>query len=299
MAKQPNPVPEEKKVPAVMAGGHALPDYLRDQTKTARIGNTDSTDLIIPRVKLIQKISPETETFPELAKPGRFFHNVANVDMGPELDAIPIILRKTYALWPPRNDDRGILARASDGVNWDIPNLEFEVKPKGSPQPIKYKLGKTVHDKGPNGEPALADFGSSIPGDPQSAPAASLTYEMLWYFIDYPQFSPSIILNTRSQVKPAKGLLTKLDLMPVDHFFCKFRIGTVLEKGAEGDYYNVTFTTNGFADEATAAVTRGLYEKFKELSFRANDERDDEGDKAGVTGGGRPRSNGPSDSDKF
>lgn len=298
MAKAANPAPsEEKKLPAAMAfSGHQLPDHLRGQAKTAKVGNTDSTDLIIPRVKLMQKISPETETFPDIAKPGRFFHNVANVDMGPEVDAVLIIIRKTYALWAPRHDDRGLLARASDGVNWDIPDLSFEVKPKGSPQPIKYLLGKGVHDKTMNGL-SVADFGSSIPGDAQSAPAASLTYEMMFYFPDHPHLSPSIIINTRSQVKPAKGLQSKLDHIPVDHYFVKFRIGTVVEKGAEGDYYNYVYTMNGFLDEATGVETKALYERFKETAFRANDERDDEGNKADVAGG-RPKS-GPSDSDKF
>lgn len=297
MAKAATPV-EENKVPAkVMMGGFALPDHLRDQAKTTRVGNVDSTDLIIPRVKLIQKISPEIDTFPDLAKPGRFFHNVANADMGPELHGIPIVLRKTYVLWAPRQDDRGILARASDGVNWDVPNLEFEVKPKGSPNNVKYKLGVSVHDKTGDG-PALSAFGSSIPGDPQSPPAASLTYEMLWFFPDFPQFSPSIILNTRSQVKPAQGLLTKIDMIPVDHYYAKFLIGSVQENGAEGPYFNITYTMAGFATKEEGEITKAMYERFKTLSFRANDESENDMDKAAATGG-RPRGSGPSDSDKF
>lgn len=294
MAKAPA---KEETKDVVMAGGVQLPDWMRGHEKTAKVGNVDSTDLIIPRVKLLQKISPELETF-DAAKAGRFWHNVMNVDMGPEVDAVPIIMRKTYVLWAPRTDTRGILARCSDGLNWDIPNLEFEVKPKGSPNPVKYKLGKTVHEKTGDG-PALSEFGSGIPGDPQSAPAASLTYEMLWYFPDFAAYSPSIILNTRSQVKPAKALLTKIDLSPVDHFYCRYRIGSTVEKGDEGDFYNITFTSNGFVDQELGKVTGALYERFKDLQYRANDERDDEGDKSNSTGGHRPSGSGPSDSSKF
>lgn len=297
MAKAPAK-DEAPKNAVVATGGMALPAHLQGKAKEHKIGNVDSTDLIVPRVKLMQKISPELEVYEGL-KAGRFFHNVANVDMGPEIDGIPILMTKTYVLWAPRNDDRGILARASDGVNWDIPGLEFEVKPKGSPNNIKYKLGKTVHDRPEGGGPAMSEFGSSIPGDPQSAPAAALTYQFLWYFPDFPHLSPSMILNTRSSVKPGKGLLSKLDHVPVDHYYAKFRIGCVTEKGDEGDYFNYSYTMIGYADEEVGKITADLFKRYEGQAIRANDEDTEADDKTAVAGGGRPRGDGPKDSSAF
>lgn len=273
-------------VPAPQTQGGQLPDYLRDMQKSAKVGNVDQTDFIIPRIKLLQKISPECDAY-EAAKPGRFWHTVMNADLGPELKFAPILVRKTYVLWAPRNDDRGILARASDGIHWDIPDLTFTVKPKGSQGDVVYTLGKTVHDR-IDGKPAMSEFGSGIPGNPQSPPAASLTYEILCYLTDFPDMSPAIILNTRSQVKPGKDLLTKIESRPVDHYYGQYLAGVVTEKGDEGDYYNFRYSMDGYVPQAVGDTTKGLFERFEKQSFRANDERDDEGDKANRRGGGEP-----------
>jgi len=271
----------------------AIPAHLQGG-KTAKIGNLDSTDQIIPRVKLLQAISPEVTEF-DTAKAGEFWHTTASESLGKTLAAIPIIIRKSYVLWAPRNDDRGILARANDGLNWDNAGMEFTVKPKGSPHDVKYKLGHTVHDKtGPG--PALSEFGSSIPGDPNSPPAAALTYQMLWFFPDHPELSPAIIINTRSSVKPAKGLISKIDLRPVDHYGQRYVIGITQERGDEGPYFNYSYTADGFANEEEYNACRALFERFSSTEWRANDETEDP-DKA--SGGGHGKAGGATESDKF
>jgi hypothetical protein len=244
-----------------------LPAHLQQYAKT-KIGNVDATDQIIPRIKLIQAISPELQDFNN-AKAGEFWHTTASESLGNKLLAIPIVIRKSYILWAPRNDDRGILARAMDGVHWDIPNAEFTVKPKGSPNSVVYKTWNTVAESG------LDQFGSSVPGDPQSLPAASLTYTMLWYLPDFPEYSPSVIINTRSGIKPMQQLLSKIDAKPVAHYAQLYTISVVSMKGAEGPYFGYAYTASGFADEGTVIATKALYDRFAESEWVANDETAD------------------------
>ena len=250
-----------------------VPDHLRDLTKV-RIGNIDQSDLVIPRVKLIQAISPELESNPT-AKAGSFWHTIAAVNMGEELMAIPIVIRKTYVFWAPRNDDRGILARANDGIHWDQPGAEFTVKPKGSPNPVTYKLGNTVAESG------LDQFGTSIPGDSRSKPAASLTYNMLWYFPEFPELSPSVIINTRSSIRPMQQLLSKIDSKPTAHFVQMYLIGVVQEKGQEGPFFNYTYKSSGYVDAETRRVTEELYERFKVRGWQATEETADVDENSG------------------
>ena len=120
-----------------------LPAYLQEYAKKSKLGNIDATDQIIPRIKLIQAISPELVEYND-AKAGTFWHTVACETLGDKLTAIPIVIRKSYILWSPRNDERGILARAMDGIHWDVPNAEFTVKPKGSPSSVTYNTGGNV-----------------------------------------------------------------------------------------------------------------------------------------------------------
>ena len=248
-----------------------LPDYLRGYKK-ASIGNVDSSDRIIPRIKLIQAISPELNDYPD-AKTGQFWHTIAQENLGPSLKAIPIVIRKSYILWAPRGDDRGILARAMDGIHWDPADAEFSVHPKGFPKPITYRTAKTV------AESKLDQFGTSIPGNPNSAPAASLTYNMMWWLVDYPELSPSIIINTRSSVKPMQQLLSRIDSKPVPHYVQVYTIGSVQQKGAEGPYFNFTYTGAGFADQQQANACASLYEQFGQGGWIANDEGEDMPDK--------------------
>ena len=245
-----------------------VPAHLAGYAK-AKIGNIDSSDRIIPRVKLIQAISPELMDFPE-AKAGQFWHTVAQENLGPTIKAIPIIIRKSYVLWAPRGDDRGILARAMDGIHWEPANAEFTVKPKGSPNNVTYKTANTVAESG------LDQFGTSIPGDANSPPAASLTYNMMWYMVDYPELSPAVIINTRSSVKPMQQLLSRIDSKPVAHYVQMYDIGSVQQKGAEGPYFNFSYTGLGFADKEQASVASSLYERFGEGGWVANDESEDE-----------------------
>jgi hypothetical protein len=245
-----------------------IPAHLAHYAKS-KIGNVDSSDRIIPRIKLMQAISPELTDFDE-AKAGQFWHTIAQQNLGPTIRAVPIVIRKSFVLWAPRNDDRGILARAMDGVHWDPANAEFTVKPKGSATPVTYKTANTV------AESRLDQFGTSIPGDPNSAPAASLTYNMLWHLIDYPELSPSVVINTRSSVKPMQQLLSRIDSKPVPHFCQVYDISSVQQKGAEGPYFNFAYTGAGFTTAEQAKITEDMYEQFSKGGWVANDEADEE-----------------------
>lgn len=247
-----------------------VPAHLQQYQK-GRMGNIDSTDRIIPRIKLIQAISPELNDF-TAAKAGQFWHTIAQENLGPSIIAIPILIRKSYVLWAPRNDDRGILARANDGIHWDPANAEFTVKPKGAPNPITYRTADTVAESG------LDQFGTSIPGDSNSPPAASLTYTMMWYLPEFPDLSPSLIINTRSSVKPMQQLLSRIDSKPVAHYVQCYEIGTVQQKGAEGPYFNYTYTGQGFADKDQAELCADLFERFSKGGWVASDETEEEFD---------------------
>lgn len=281
-------VKEEGGLPAHLQGG-----------KTTKIGNVDQSDLIIPRVKLMQATSKELDNYNE-AKKGQFWHNIACVSMGETIRGIPIIMRKSYVLWSPRDDSRGVLARANDAIHWDQPaGMEFEVKPKNSPHKVKYVLGETTKSKGPNGEPALSEFGSSIPGDVNSPPAAALTYQFVWYFPDFEALSPAIILNTRSSVKPAKDLLSKIDMRPTDHWNQMFSITAIKTKNqANEEFFNYIYSANGYADERQSKLCKEQFDNFQKINWVASDETEDtDGD--GIDNSGHGRQGGQSSSDKF
>lgn len=283
MAKTP-----EKAVAPVAPAKEALPAHLAQYQKQV-IGNIDRTDLVVPRIKLIQGTSPELDEFPETCRKGNFWHTTLDQLLGPKLLGIPIVTRKSYVLWAPRNDDRGILARANDGIHWDQPGAEFSMIPKGTDRTVTYKLAKTVAESG------LDKFGSSIPGNPNSVPAASLTYNTLWFFPELEEVGPAIIINTRSSIRPMQNLLSKIDAKPVPHFVQLYEIGIQTVVGADGPYYNYVYTGAGYADEETCKITSAMYDRFKEADWTASDE----GDEAPEGGGEATKPVSEADSAKY
>lgn len=286
----------ESKEVSTKVDNSQLPAFAQvNRQDKAKIGNTDTTDLIIPRVKLIQKISPEVDTF-DNAKPGQFWHTIAEQPLGETVQVIPILIRKTIALWAPRNDDRGILARSSDCIRWDegYANMEFTVKPKGSPNEVKYYTRGSVAESG------LAEFGSGIPGDPRSAPAASLTYNIMFFMPDFPDLSPAIVINTRSAIKPAKLLQSKIDLRPGQHYSQIYTMKKTDEKGDEGPYFGYGYEANGYVQsEDDYNFYKSIYERFSsDTNWRVNDEHDEapSGGSSSAPSGEAPSGNGK---DKF
>lgn len=275
---------ENKEV--VTKANDGVPDYLRNDTKV-KFGNTDSSDIIIPRVKLLQSVSPEVDEY-ETAKNGDFWHTLAEQSLGKELKIVPIILKKEIVLWAPRGDDRGILARSSDCVNWDdgFANLEFKIKIKGVKEEITWNTGDNVEDSG------LMKFGSMIPGDPDSRPAAATTYRFMFLFPDFLDLGPAIIINTRSAIKAARGLISKIELRPQAHYAQQYIMSTTDEVGDEGPYKGYKYVAAGFPEEAVYNKAKEIFEMYSKLDWKTNDEDD----VAATTGAG---GKGPSDSDKF
>lgn len=244
-----------------------VPDWLKTYEGPVKNSTMETDDLIIPRVKLLQAISPELKSFNE-AKEGVFWHNVLNQPLGSELEFIVAMARRSYILFAPRGDDRVILARSQDGKTWDQPHQDFEVKIKGYSKPIVWST------KGSVAESRLADFGSSMPGDPQSPPAATLVYEYLVYLPAHPDCSPAMISLSRSGIKRGKDLNTKIELRSttVPQFAQLYKAVVTEEQSPEGTYNSWAFKSNGVANEADFGAALNLSKRFLASSFRAADD---------------------------
>jgi len=263
-----------------------IPAHLQGKTKTVRIGNIDQSDLVIPRIKLLSKVNPEVDSFDD-AKAGEFWHANNKQSLGTELIGVPIVTRKTYVLWSPRGMEGGILARSTDAIHWDPPEGEFHVRFKGDSREYTWKLAPTV------AESRLDQFGSSrndfdMPMGKRSPPAAALTYETLWWFLNRPDVGRAIVLNSRGSVKVCQEWLTSVDEKPLVHYYQVYSIGIRLDKGGGGEqYYNYQYRHVGYTNPDDSEFAHQMYEHFKDVPFRASDEREDDAGKFSGNGSGR------------
>lgn len=288
MAKAPAQAEETKNVPATTGNSSAqVPAFMQaDRKSKAKIGNMDSTDLIIPRVKLLQGISPEVKDEKPGAKDGVYWHTIAEQPLGVEIRFVPILVKKTTVLWAPRGDDRGILARSSDNIHWDegYANQEFEVQFKGQAK-------RKIFTRGNVAESGLADFGSSVPGDKRSAPVASLTYTWLFALLDYPDLSPVAVINTRTAIRAGKQLYNKIELRPAQPYGQIYKMFVTEETGDEGPYNGFGYIGDGYVEnEELYNELKALHDRFssEDTQWRVNEEEDDTGGGSGGPTGERP-----------
>jgi hypothetical protein len=236
---------------ATVASDAQLPAYLQGQ-KFANSDNFDQSDVVLPRIKLLQGISPEITTF-DSAKVGEFWHSGMDINLGPKVRFVIADRRKKYLLAAPLEDGQGVLARSDDAVTWDRLG-KWSIKMKGVKKPIEWEITDLDVLKSD-----LTSWGTSNPEDENSGPAATLFYDYLVFLPDHLDLGPSIISLARSAVKKAKkGLNDKIKLhetngRPMQALV--FEASSTDEQSESGGFKNWHFQSGGFNMDAALFQT--------------------------------------------
>ena len=241
-----------------------LPDFMKGYAGGAGTELMRQEDVEIPRLALLQALSDPVAEGDE--KPGNFWHTVAEVNLGSELQIVPVFTSHSYILWKPRDQGGGILARADDGVHWNPPKGEFEIALPGK-RKTTWKLAKTV------AESRLDQWGSFDPDDSNSPPAATKCYNVAAYLLDFPEYSPAVICLQRSAVKVAKKFVGKLMLTQAPSFGLVYTMSSIKDMNTAGqEFYNFKFTASGLlTDESVFKQTEAMYKHFKDMGLRVRD----------------------------
>lgn len=91
-----------------------LPDYLRNTGPARGAENVKADDLVIPRLELVQSLSPcldETNksAYIEGAKAGMLFNNVTRELFDDEVEVIPVYFKKEFIIWKDRKKGGGFV----------------------------------------------------------------------------------------------------------------------------------------------------------------------------------------------
>lgn len=273
-AQDAKPTPDKNKpgqqVATQKSGvpAEAMPDYMKGDTGKGAEG-LGMGDIEVPRIKLIQAISPEIKTHDMDA--GVFFHTITEESLGEELEIIPVFVSKAYILWRPRPpiDSGGMLARAMDGVHWSPSTGEFQVKTrKGQKEPTIWKLAATVAQSG------LDAWGTSDPEDTGSPPAATQMINVAAILPAHLDLSPVVITLQRAGLKVGKKFAGKLKMSQIPIFGRKFMMRSVDDSSQAGAFKNYSFEGIGQLGEEDLDVYnmgKGFYESFKRMGLNIKD----------------------------
>lgn len=261
----------------IVSASNKVPGFLHPQPAEDDFGYIPPGQTILPRVKLLQATSPECADYPGEAKAGEFWHTTMMQSLGSELLGVPLKIRTTYVLWAPKSpgEDRGVLARAVQPPSypWDPPNTEFRVKFPMNPKTYVWNTKRNVAESG------LDKFGSSRPDDPNSHPAATLTFEILWYLPEQDQLI--VTLTSRDGVTPTRQLINwiKAKAPKAAHYFQLYRIIGLRKPGPSGEsFFGYKFQGEGYiTDPELAKQTKAIFDQWKDLVFASATEEEPDG----------------------
>lgn len=253
---------------AISTDMSSVPEFMRGDLGAGR-ENIRQQDIEVPRLKLIQGISPELQEYDEL-RAGNFLHTASETIFDEPFLAVPIFMDVRYMLWRPRNDaGGGILARADDGEHWSPPDTEFTVKldRKDGGQTVTWTTRKTVRESG------LAEWGSLNPDDPKSPPAATLMYNFLLAFPEHPDVMPAVMTFQRSSVRMGRKFNSKLISTRDPIYGLVFRISSFVDhNGAGEEFYNIQTAGYGkISDPLAYADYKKLHESFRAMGLNIKD----------------------------
>jgi hypothetical protein len=261
-------IPMASEIIEHRSGG--VPAHLRKLSEGTSFGNLDASDLKPPLLKLLAGQSPEVLDGVPDARPGNFWVTVLNQNIGTSVIGSPLMVRKSYQVWAPRGTNteggKGPLAVASDGINWDVPNLSFEIKYPMNPRTYTWKLGRTVMETGAH------EWGTSQDDDPHSKPIAVKTFDVLW-LIDLPAGEKQIVVfrSSRTGQQPTENMANAISARGVAGFLQRWRIVVKKSRGSSGDdffAYDYQFVEL-IEDENEAMAMRALYDQYRPAFFAA------------------------------
>ena len=270
--QQAAPATASTAVATKPTGAMAVPDWMKQDAGKGTEG-LNSSDIEMPRLKLLQGISEELTIFDGLQS-GQFFHNIAERQLGNKLEMIPLYVEKCYVLWRPRPpiDQGGILARADDGIHWVPANQTFNVKIDKKGTMATWKTTDTVDKSG------LANWGTFDPTDPNSQPAATLCYKMAILLTEFPEMGPMALLLQRAAVKPTKKLLSKFKMSTAAIYGHRIMMESFVENGEAGDFNQYRFQFNGYTQDQEEYKNYALlHEQFAKTGVKTKIEDDGAG----------------------
>lgn len=204
-----------------------VPEHLQDKMQGARGSeNVTQEDLVIPRLEIVQAISPEvTEGAPEYlpnAKPGDLINSVSKRIYGRESFVVPVHYVKQWLVWLDRNKGGGFR-----GAFPSPQEAEDKVKEEGGKAAGFEAIDTPTH--------------FCLLVDRETGAVDEIVLSM-------PRTKAKISRQWNSMVKMAGG----------DRFSRVYRVTTQMEKNAKGQFYNFAIAQSGFPAKV-------LYDKAEKL----------------------------------
>jgi hypothetical protein len=232
MAKKPTEAPKSNKTKELtVAGKPNMPAVRKSGIKIAGKGfeNLEREDILLPRLKLLQAMSPEVTETDE--KPGTFFLNLSNKNVGEKIIITPVMHYRSRIKWNPKDDGGGIDCSSADAK---------------TPSTAKYApLCSACSHK---------DWDNTKEKKKDQVPSCVLFENFVILIGDSSE--PVIMPMSKSQAKVAKKFYSMAALKGGDMFDFSYQMTVVKEKAPTGEvYFNFSVSDIGKKTDEKKRIT--------------------------------------------
>lgn len=219
-----------------------MPDYLKGKQTARGTENVGAEDLVIPRLELVQALSPcRKKTDPSYipgAEEGMLYNNVTRELYGTSVDVVPVFFHKEYIVWKDRQSGGGFVGAFKT-------NQEAVSCQSAQDDPDDYRVNDTANQ-----------FCLHIKPDG--------TVEEI------------VVSMAVTKLKVSRQWNSLIRMAGADSFSRVYTIGTVTEQNKQNqDYFNYSVKLKGFPSEAVYKQAESLYEQVSAGKVKVN--RDSEG----------------------
>ena len=242
-----------KKERDLMAPKSKVPAFMGNCSNGRGSENVEVTDIIMPRVKLMQALSPEVEK--GVAQVGTLINSLTGECFGSSCVFIPIKHAKSRIHWKSKDEGGGIICAAMDAKtpsNSDIAQNCINCKLKDWDNGAKVKKDK--------------------------APKCTLYYNFIVVLEGVAD--PIMLSMEKTKVPTARRLISlstiKHNGKDLDMFAKKYKLSIKKDYKESNMYYNYEVDPVGFVTEAEFRNAEAIYNQFKDKNVKV--EQDDPDD---------------------
>lgn len=219
--------PEATAVVAQVGGvQEAMPEWLQKGNRGSE--DVGASDMILPRVDVIQALSPQIKkndpAFIEGAEQGQIFNTVTGEVYGDDVTFIPVLFRKEYVLWKLRKAGGGFIGA-------------FRTEVEGHQAQCAQQ-------------------------DPDNFEVVESHQHFCLLLTDHGP-EEAVLSMTKSKLKASRALNTLVQIAGVDRFAKAYRADAVEVAGPKGDYWSYKIHAAGFATKELYDRAAALYELIK------------------------------------
>jgi hypothetical protein len=202
-----------------------MPDFLKNSTSTRGTENVGTEDLVIPRLELVQSLSPARKksdaAYIEGADEGMLFNNVTRQLYNDHVMVVPVTYKKEWLIWKNRDAGGGFRGAfdSESAARRAMDELEDGAQCEVVDTAQHFCL--LVHPDG--------------------------------------RAEDIVVSCSKSKMKVSRRWNSLIRLNEGDSFSRVYKLGAVAEQGDKGDYYNFTVSAAGYPSEALYRRAESLY----------------------------------------